>query len=53
MIPILVDYNKGGADWERWDSVDISTAIIKYVHLYDSYYVAHSFLVTIFGKHLT
>ena len=30
LIPILVDYNKGGADWEKWDSVEISTAIIKY-----------------------
>ena len=30
LIPILVDYNKGGADWDKWDSVEISTAIIKY-----------------------
>ena len=30
LIPILVDFNKGGADWDKWDSVEISTAIIKY-----------------------
>lgn len=29
LIPILVDFNKGGADWNKWDSVDISTAIIN------------------------
>ena len=37
LIPILVDYNKGGADWDKWDSVELSTAIIKY----DSYFMTN------------
>merc|ERR1719427_306491 len=29
LIPILVDFNKGGADWSKWDAEEISSAIIN------------------------